>query len=108
MKEKIEEFLKQKQQLTPELKEWVKDKSIPLEERWEVFFKSELGENSTYYEEFEHFFNEVYCNRLNKYQTLKLKDVEEYDWFPELSHEELIEFKEDVLSRFINSFKWDW
>ena len=39
MKEKIEEFLKQKEILKNELKEWVKDKSIPLKERWHLFIK---------------------------------------------------------------------
>lgn len=37
MKEKIEEFNKLKESLMEEMKIWCIDKSIPLEERWDLF-----------------------------------------------------------------------
>jgi hypothetical protein len=49
MKEKIEQFLKEKESLIKEFKKWVKDKNIPLEERWDLFVKSGLGVHDNYY-----------------------------------------------------------
>lgn len=38
MKEKIEKFLEEKKLLTEKLKLWVVDKSIPLGERWFLYY----------------------------------------------------------------------
>ena len=39
MTEKIEEFLKQNEIVKNELKEWVKDTSVHIKERWNLFIK---------------------------------------------------------------------
>lgn len=118
MKEKIEQFLKEKEILTEELKEWVKDKSIPLEERWEVFVKSELGERISYYEQFEGVESDGYYDNyyIEKYQTVttgQLFEIASKPTYtnkePELNTQEQKDsFREDVLDKFIKSFENDW
>ena len=44
MKEKIKKFVKERNALVAELKKWVVDKSISLEERWNTFIESDLGD----------------------------------------------------------------
>ncbi len=105
MKEQVEELEKLKLKITANLKEWVKDKSISLDERWDVFIKSDLGDHKTYYEDFVNFESDDYCDNFEKYQTLNLSNAINYKNF---SDEEYNEFREDVLNKFIKSFKWDW
>ena len=107
MKEKIEQLAKQKQELTVELREWVKDKSIPLDERWDVFFASGLGSHIGSIEEFVNLNSDDYCDNMQRHEIVHLGDVS--DWVGSLTSDEAYdEFREDVLSKFIKSFEWDW
>ena len=45
MRNTVMEMLSHQEQITSKLKEWVKDKDVPLDERWDVFIKSGLGKN---------------------------------------------------------------
>lgn len=120
MKDKIEEFLKTKEQLTEELKIWVKDKSIPLEERWEVFIKSELGEQSDFYEDFVHIESDEYNPdghfHIDRHELITVQEIleraQEANYYSKEimldTEEKIIEFKEEVLSKFIYSFENDW
>lgn len=45
----IKALLKTKDELLPIFKEWCKDKTVPLDERWELFISSNLGEHRDYY-----------------------------------------------------------
>ena len=49
LKNKLEAFKELKQIALDLLKEVVTDKSIPLEDRWNCFIKSNLGEHSQWY-----------------------------------------------------------
>lgn len=106
MRKEIENFLVERKILKEQLRIWVKDKTIPLEERWEVFFLSELGDARNYYKDFKHFQSREYCEY--KHETIDMQYV--LDWLEEkpLTPEEIIEFKEDVLEQFIKSFEYDW
>ena len=110
MKEKIEQLDKLKQQLTSELREWVKDKSIPLDERWDVFFASGLGVHSGSLENFVNLTDDDLANvrDFNRYEIVDLDYVREYGSITLESDEAYDEFREDVLSKFIKSFEWDW
>ncbi len=107
MKAKIVKFLVEKDKLTQELKEWVKDKSISLDERWEVFIESDLGTHKCSYEDFAHFNSDMYCDDTRRGATIYLSDVED-TYFENNTLEEINEFKEDVLNSFIKSFEFDW
>jgi coenzyme F420-reducing hydrogenase alpha subunit len=114
MKEKIEKFLQEKKTLIEELKKWVVNKSIPLEERWELFIKSELGDHETSYWDFNTFDNEKFHDGeyRQKYQTLIPEDV--INWatskFNKINatEEQINNFKEEVLKNFIKSWEFDW
>jgi hypothetical protein len=115
MREKIENFLKEKSELRNELKQFVQDKSKPLNERWEIFVQSELGEKKSYFETFDHKIGEKYVDLLeDKYSTHTVKNIldtiddlnEEENW--NFTDEDINSFKEKVLEKFIWSFKFDW
>lgn len=119
MKKKIDKFLQEKSLITKELKEWCDNKDIPLEERWEVFTKSELGTIQPFIN------NEVaYIVTGDKhefgflsYPKNSLVDLvyilnEEHIWKdPEeyfTTVEVLTKLKEYCLNNFIRGFYYDW
>jgi len=109
MKEKIEKFLEEKKLLTEKLKLWVVDKSIPLGERWDLFIKSELGIEEPYIIDFDCEMDKQYIEELEyKYSTHNTGDI--VKWLDEGQYTEIqiIEFQEEVLEKFIKSFKFDW
>ncbi len=110
MKEKIQQLKDLKQELTLELKEWVKDKTIPLDERWDLFFQSDLGDHRTWIEDFKNLDSDnIAKNRdVNRHETIYLDTIEEWYIKSIEDSEKYDEFREDVLSKFIQSFEWDW
>jgi hypothetical protein len=112
----INKHLAERAKLKKELKEWVKNKDIPLETRWDIFIMSELGDHKIYIERFN-------CNIGNDYiENLESRYTTEYvesilDWVeeqvtddetPVYTEEDIIKFKENVLEKFIYSFEFDW
>lgn len=120
MENKILEFVKLRDQLTRELKEWVKNKSIPLETRWETFLISELGDHRNWIIDINPVVSK-HADYMNRYMTLELERVvesledelcykEEVD-LENLSIESRIQIsslKEDILEAFVKSFRVDW
>ena len=112
MEEKIKKFKELQDSLKGELRLWVVDKSIPLEERWKVFIDSKLGDYKSFIERFNCVVGEEYIDTLEtKYST---EDVEQIlEWAEDedensYTPEDIIEFKENVLKKFIYSFQFDW
>lgn len=110
MKERIEQLAKLKVEITSDLREWVKDKSIPLDERWDVFFASGLGIHSGNIEKFINLNDDDLVSRMdyNRHEIVKLGDIREYGIDSLESDEDYNDFREDVLEKFIKSFEWDW
>lgn len=77
MKEEIEKYLafnkEWKDKFLPQFKEWCKDKSIPVDERWELFLKSGLGKEDGRY----HRPNGLNWNKLSLYDDFYL---DKYAW----------------------------
>ncbi len=126
MKERIEQYIKGREQLKAELKIWVLDESIPLDERWEVFLKSDLGKDDwgVCIPE-EHYQSAGYD--WDKYQTFDVggfyQQLIEHDsdgkydkkLRKNIPHDEPFfdeqarkEFKQFYLKCFVKSFKYDW
>lgn len=105
MLQEIEDLIELNKKLAEKLKVWVVDKSIDINVRWDAFIKSDLGEHKSYYEDFVNFNTDDYCDNIDKYQVIKLSDATNFKCF---SNEEYDEFREDVLSKFIKSFEFDW
>jgi hypothetical protein len=136
LRELVKELLENQTGVEVALRAWVKDKSVPLEERWEVFVMSGLGECGRYvyggFKEIEvNFF--IYDGRYHceRYQTVLLAEVieregEENADFEEDENGEMLfdkdgeavltkeakesvdAMKEIVLKDFIHSFVYDW
>lgn len=119
MKDKIENMLKDIEALKLQFKDWCKDKTIPLDERWNTFIKSDLGYHDSNYWHFETFDSDEYHDGeyVRKFQTCTPNDViEEFSknnrcskFINESDYEMLvIKFKEEVLNNFIKSWVFDW
>jgi hypothetical protein len=132
MKEQLDSFLKTKQDFIVEFKKWCADKSVDVNERWDLFILSKLGDVAYPYESpFEDWDPSFYMETLcyDKCQTIDveglLTSVKEYisdyyeldledeefvpdsspDWVNQFNEEE---YKEFFLQQFIKSFKLDW
>jgi|SRR6188508_1971822 len=127
MKSKIVKFLVEKDKLTEELKEWVKDKSISLDERWEVFIESDLGIHKSFIERFKTLDNDLIGTdcaiSVYKYETIFVESIyeaiqeaqEELEENPDsvyvskkLANTDLNSFREECLEKFIKSFEFNW
>lgn len=117
MKEKIKEFNKQKDTLYAEVKEYVQNTDLPLDDRWDVFVWSGFGDCSDWvvngFKPLDDHFGREVCwyddFHIDKYQTLEMKDLVEFMEEREGSYPELIDaLKEEILAKFLFSFVNDW
>lgn len=109
LQQKVAELIAFKSELVKELKIYVVDKSISLDERWDLFIKADVGEELYDYENFVNFSSDDWCDHFNRHQTIDLTQVKKENWYYKFESDEAYnEFREDVLSRFIKSFKNDW
>lgn len=127
MKNKIEEYLKLQETLREELRSWVLDEDVPLEERWEVFISSDLGDHSYWIENFHPLLEKYYLNReCNRHETIEIYSVDEnyqedlWDKYSRIEDdsdkinlliiqdETLQEFRRAAMKAFIKSFVLDW
>lgn len=126
MKEKIEKFLLQKEEIEKELREYVKDQSIPLESRWDLFVSSDLGEERSYILELESYNLDKYYDRgwMDRGTTIdfdriydylydyELEDYDEeepeYQEIKDRIEDKINTIKEELLSLFIKSWRFDW
>lgn len=107
MIEKINKLLAEKEILLNELKEWVKDKSIPLEERWNAFITvGELIKPDGYYWDFKSLNEDDFHADQDKYKIFNVNRVIEY--FEDATEEEINNFKEEALGVFKYSWEFDW
>jgi hypothetical protein len=116
MRDKIKNILKDVEDLKLEFKKWCKDKTIPLNERWDVFIESKLGTIDSFYRNppginwnkktlYDDFYTE-------KRETLAANDMldminQEFDTF-DWDEQKEIEFKESFLQDFCKGFINDW
>lgn len=113
MKEKIEDALKVLKECKEEFKQWVKDQSVPLDERWNLFIQSKLGDHRHYYERFANFPSDGYYDDFfwDRHMTITVDNMYEAGLDREGyldTQDKADEFREDVLRQFIYSFNIDW
>lgn len=128
----IEAYNKDTEKLTKLVKAYVRDKKNPLEDRWKLFCDSDLGDHQTYiiswdYGKIEKLYDSDY---FSKYETIFIEDhlidilwdlftdkhgseecwsnKEELKKLEEQFEIEISPFKEEVLSKFIKSYTFDW
>lgn len=95
------------------LQRYVKNKAYDLEQRWNIFQKSKFGNHENNFVEFESITNQ-FEYKYDFYFLLGYvfgNSVQIFDIVKELEeeHSELVDnFKEEVLQRFIKSFKLDF
>ena len=108
------EFKNQEIRLISELKKLVKDKSIPLEDRWNEFIESGLGEEDRFLLSLDCYDLDNFYADCERYATYDVEDIIDHiiDCEEELDNVEynnlLTEIKEEILDQFICSFVYDW
>ena len=100
MKEKIENFLELKSKITEELKEFVKDKSIPLEDRWSLFIESGLSSHKNCIQDFKTFNIEDYHCNSDRYETIEVTSIIEYLNYGIIDLSELSELYEKYIETY--------
>lgn len=123
MKEKINQYLNLQKELKSELREWVKDESIPLIERYDLFLLSGLGEDARFYLHppcidwnrvnlEDNFYLEKYSQcSIGRFIETALENKEEWEDgepspYDECGKEKLIRYF--MIDKFVKSFTHDW
>lgn len=124
LKELIDDLNQRKLYLEIQVKSVCQDKTLPLDERWELFVSSGFGIDNSFYEEFEGIDNDNFnkyelvnlieqvryklydCGFYNLSQHLKNSefDIEKY----ESDFNKIKELQEEILQRWIKSYIFDW
>jgi hypothetical protein len=113
-KERVEDLNKQIEAIKSEFAAYIADKSIPLDERWEVFMNApdNLQGSSPWIQRFKGlpkdfvgYDGPVYAER---YQTVDVEYILDVISEIDPSKIDVVAFKEDVLSKNLYSFKYDW
>ena len=116
--ERIKELKETQSELKDLVKHYVQNKDFPLDERWEVFAESDLGDHDSYYIRFESIDLMDICDR-NRYETVNVIDevdnlIGNYEYCLDKGNEldftleEINALKEEVLEKFVKSFDCDW
>lgn len=104
LQKRIELFNKAKKSIKSDLKKFVIDKSYPLNERWDLFIESDLGDIDSYVPDFNFFDITQYGRDFNRYELVSVERISQnLD-----TDEEENSFKEEILQMFIKSFIFDW
>ena len=117
--DKVSALIKQIEEIKYEFSKYIADTSIPLEERWEVFMKApEVLHNKDIWKtrfkgvpsDFVGNDGPLYAERhmevdIQQYMEV-LENPDDYNYDP--SDVDIVAFKEDVLSRNIYSYTFDW
>lgn len=103
LQKRLELFNKAKENIKSDLKKFVADKSYPLNERWNLFIESDLGNNDIFIPSFKSFDIDHYGD-FNKYELVSVEKILENLE----TEEEENNFKEEILQMFIKSFIFDW
>lgn len=104
---KVWNFITTKETLKNELKIYCKDKSIPLDDRWECFIKSDLGNINRF------------SSKCKVLRDMKLEDPMLFEKYSTNNYEDIIdnlvtdedqinEIKEYALTAFEKGFIHDW
>lgn len=125
----VEQYNKDKKVFTKKLKTYIQDKSIPLDDRWVVFTTAELGKRKPFIVDYKSI-NDLVLDPavikrgdsawndhwdIDRHSTVVLKEIVD-EWILESTTwkdtpeqlEALIKIKEEVLDKFIWSFRVDW
>lgn len=109
--EEIKKLINKRDEINESLeikvKELIKDKTIPLEDRFHIFIISDCGEEKPWIENFDSINEDDYYWYENRYRTVEISEF--IDCVEDRENDETIDkFKQEVLDKFIKSFVIDW
>lgn len=109
LQDRLGDFLNQKDNLENSIRNYVKDKSFPLKNRWEVFVCSRFGDQSCFAIDFGILNVRYWIENCHK-ERYSFIDIVDYIGFSEqdFKEEDLVEIKEKILESFVRSIELDW
>jgi len=99
-------FNKQKEDLTQKVKSFCQNKEYPLDDRWNLFIESDLGEHQSWYLDLNSVDLYNYYSNRERHQKIESKYL--IFWLDEHAYTNVNEIKEEILQLFIKSFEYDW
>jgi hypothetical protein len=115
-KERVEDLNKQIEAIKREFEVYIADKSIPLDERWEVFMNAPADLRQHYC--FLKYFKGVPDDFVSydgyvpaaRHETVSVDRILESleEMVDDVAEIDIVAFKEDVLSKNLYSFEYDW
>jgi hypothetical protein len=128
MKQQILDFFELRDKIEDVVKQYVKDKSIPLDDRWEIFEKSGFGKHNCYIQHLDSLHDDICMYdglvHVDRNQDVSVFDiieaykeaVESYD--EDDDDEDILKwkrygfdpdsFKEECMQKFVKGWKYDW
>ena len=114
--DKLEETREKLGEIEEEIIPYIQDKSLPLNERWDCFINNDLGGHDCYIQRFNGSkigIDFIEDGWKEKYMTLYVSDILEHDEkgnniTEKYTQEEIDEFRENVLQKYIKSFELNW
>lgn len=108
MLEKVKLLSEKIDNLKKEVFEYLKNNSIPLDERWETYLNLPFQKNQGYYFHSTTINIDDYTSTLNRYQTYSGEDIVEYFNDQETNQDDLKKLKEEILQSGYTHWKLDW
>lgn len=107
---KLKNFELSKNILTIEIKNYVQDTTQPLDERWNIFITSNLGEDESWYLDLQSYDLENFYSdwNISRHRCVDVSDIIDYLTDLEVNSEIINNVKEEILKLFIKSFTYDW
>lgn len=107
--DQIQHLDEKKKELQNDLKTYVQDKSLPLSDRWEIFcLAANIIPKEGSIVEFKYMkINKLFTN-YSRYEEIDLLNLVDYIEYEDKTLEDVDSLKEEILDKFIGSFKLDW
>jgi len=110
MQETVEMYLESQGYVRGLLRDFVKNKSVPLCVRWDLFVRSELGDHVSFVVHWKSIDDDWFTMDgpyyVSRYETIETVYI--VGWLEE-NHPDLVDaFKEEVLEMFLKSYEYDW
>lgn len=100
---------KARNQIKSDVRDYCQNKNNDLDERWELFIESGLGDCESYCMDFDcRIGKDVLDNAEQRGITICVDDALEFWDDEDYTEEEIEEYKENVLKSFIKEFIFDW
>ena len=102
-------FNKQKEELTQKVKLFCQNKEYPLDDRWDLFINSNLGEHDSCYIDLKSYNMDDFLAYRDRHEYIEVDLIIEFISDNTVNPDDFIDsVKEELLQMFIKSFTYYW